>query len=388
MKINFKDRKTQVVTFLILIIVVPILYNQGKNIITGLLTSYAMSQPKSVEVSNPIEETIEPTFETTGRVEADKSIEVVARVDGWLEGKYFNEGDIVKQGQKLFQIQPDEYQLAMQDAAARVAENSAVYKNSIIDYNRASELIKEDMVSREYYDNAVANRNKNKASLDAANAKYKKARLDLSYTSINAPLGGRVGKVNVSEGNYVTPSTGTLTTIYQTSPILVTFSVKSSEYIQLKKYYSQNKDAKKIEDVIAVKLKLADGSVYDKVGKLEFMDNRIDEGTGSLSFRAKFENPNELLVPGDYVNVILEIKRPTKVMLIPQSATKTDVGTGYYVWAIEDNKAVKKDVVVNKTINNSWVVESGLKQTDKIVTKGIQDIYKSGQPVKIVESEK
>ena len=98
--------------------------------------------------------------------------------------------------------------------------------------------------------------------------------------------------------------------------------------------------------------------------------------------RAVFENPDELLVPGDYVNVTLRVNKPQKVMLIPQSATKTDVGTGYYVWTVKDGKAVKKDIVVNENYDNNWIVESGLSYDDVVVMKGIQSIYKSGQPVK------
>ena len=383
MKIDLKDNKQKWGIIALLVIGLPILYHQGKGLILGAISAYYATLPVQVEIANPSEKTINPVFETTGRIEADKAINIIPRVSGWLDQKFFQQGDIVKKGEKLFQIQPEEYKLALQDAAARVNENAAVYKNSVIDYGRAADLIKEDMVSREYYDNAIANKNRTKAALDAANAQYKKAKLDLSYTTITAPMDGRVGKVEISEGNYVTPNSGTLTTIYKTSPILVTFAVKSSVYIHIKKYYSKNKDAKKIEDVIDVKLKLADGSIYDKVGKLEYTDNKIDEGTGSISFRAKFDNPDEILVPGDYVNVILEVKMPEKVMLIPQSATKTDVGTGYYVWVIEDNKAVKRNVVVNDTIDNNWVVEKGLDYKDNIVTKGIQSIYKTGQKVKI-----
>ena len=385
MKIDLKDKKTRVSLVIVAVIILPILWNTGKSMIVGLMSAYQMSLPKNVEVATPVEKEIEPTFETVGRIEADKSINIIARVDGWLENKYFNDGDNVKKGQKLFQIQPEEYRLAMQDAAARVSENQAVYKNAVIDYGRAAELIKDEMVSREYYDNSVANRNRTKAALDAANAQYKKARLNLSYTTITAPLDGRIGKSIISEGNYVTSSSGPLTTIYQTSPMRVNFAIKSSEYIKIKKYFNENKDGRRLEDVIDVKLKLADGSVYDKIGKLEFSDNKIDEEMGTVAFRALFDNPAEILMPGDYVNVVLVVKKPEKVMLIPQSATKTDVGTGYYVWAIEDGKAVKKDIVVNYNINNNWIVEEGLKPTDKIVVKGIQDIYKTGQPVKPTE---
>ena len=381
MKINFKDKKQLAIIITLAVIILPILYHQCNSIIMAKIAEWQQSQPVEVEVANPVKDLIEPEHETTGRVEADNSIDVIARVDGWLEEQFFTEGDIVKKGQKLFQIQPDEYRLAVRDAAARVSENSAVYENSVVEYRRAAMLIKDDMISREDYDNSVTMRNSKKATLDAAKAQYARAKLNLSYTTITAPMSGRIGKLNISKGNYVTQMSGTLASIYSTSPIRVTFDLKSSTYIHVKKYFSRD-DTPSDFSIIDVKLKLADGSIYDKVGKIQFTNNRIDETTGTVRMRALFDNPLELLVPGDYVNVILKVKVPEEVMLVPQSATKTDVGTGYYVWVVKDGKAVKKPVVVNYNINNNWVVEDGLDYSDQVIVKGIQSIHKSGQPVK------
>ena len=272
-----------------------------------------------------------------GRLEATE-INVAAKLAGRIDGILVEEGDLVKKGQKLFQIQPDEYRLAVQDASARVSENAAVYSNSVTEYKRAAMLIKDDMISREAYDNSVAIRNSKKASLDAAKAQYAKARLNLSYTTIYAPMSGRIGKLNISKGNYVTQLSGTLATIYTVSPIRVTFDLKSSDYIHVKKLFNTEGPIDNF-DVVDVQLKLSDGSIYNNIGKIKFTNNRIDETTGTVKMRALFDNPNELLMPGDYVNVILTVKVPHEVMLIPQSATKTDVGTGYYVWI--DNKCQK-----------------------------------------------
>lgn len=338
-----------------------------------------MSQPKTVEVANPTMKDINPTFSTTGRIEAQKSVDIIARVSGWLQERYFQEGDTVKKGQKLFLIEPDEYILAAKSARASVNENTAVYKNSEIDLKRAEELLKEDLVSREYYDNALTDRNKYRAALDGSVAELKKANLNLSYTNITSPMDGRIGKANVSVGNYVTPSTGVIAQIYTTNPMKVTFPVKSGDFIELKKYYRENPND---ESTVSILLGLADGSTYEKEGTIEFVDNKVDETTGTVTLRAVFENPDELLVPGDYVNVTIRVNSPQKVMLIPQSATKTDVGTGYYVWTVKDGKAVKKDIVVNNNYENNWIVESGLSPDDIVVVQGIQNIYKTGQPVK------
>ena len=379
MKIEWKSKQTRVIAILLAIVIIPIVYNQVKIIVTGLISSYMMSQPKTVEVANPISKDINPTFSTTGRIEAQKSVDIIARVNGWLQEKYFQEGDLVKKGQKLFLIEPDEYTLAARTARARVNENSAVYKNSETDLRRAEQLLKEDLVSREYYDNALTQRNKNRAALDGAISDMNKANLNLSYTNITSPMNGRIGKAIVSVGNYVTPSTGVIAQIYTTNPMKVIFPLKSGDFIELKKYYKENPND---ESTVSVLLGLADSSTYEKEGKVEFVDNKVDENTGTVTLRAVFENPDELLVPGDFVNVTLRVNYPQKVMLIPQSATKTDVGTGYYVWTVKDGKAVKKNIVVNNNYENHWIVESGLDYDDVVVMKGIQDIYKTGQPLK------
>ena len=385
MKIDWKSKQTRVVAIILAVILVPIIYNQTKSLLTGLITSYMMSQPKVVEVSKPIAKDINPTYTTTGRVEAQLSVDVIARVSGWLQQRYFQEGDKVKKGQKLFLIEPDDYILAARNARATVNENSAVYKNSEIDLKRAEQLLKDDLVSREYYDNALTQRNKNRAALDGSVAQLSRANLDLSYTNITSPMDGRIGKTNVSVGNYVTPSTGVITQIYTTNPMKVTFPMKSGDFIELKKYFKEKdvKSDKPANDAkVSILLGLADGSTYEKEGKVEFVDNKVDENTGTVTLRAVFENPDELLLPGDYVNVTIRVDQPQKVMLIPQSATKTDVGTGYYVWVVKDGKTFKKDVVVNENYENNWIVESGLDWDDEVVMTGIQNIYKSGQPVK------
>lgn len=383
MKIDWKEKETKVAAIILAVIIIPIIWNQGKTVVMNVLTNYIMNQPKVVQVSKPIMKDIQPTFDTTGRIEANLSVDIIARVNGWLQKKYFEEGDRVVKGQKLFLIEPDEYVLASKNARATVNENSAVYRNSQIDLQRAEQLLRDDLVSREYYDNALTQRNRNRAALDGAIAQMQQANLNLSYTNITSPMNGRIGKVNISVGNYVTPSSGVIAQIYSTNPMKVIFPLNSGDFIELKKYYREaSEEDKNDENAVSVLLGLADGTQYEIEGKIEFVDNKIDESTGTVTLRAIFENPDELLVPGDYVKVTIRINKPYKVMMIPQSATKTDVGTGYYVWVVKDGKVVKKDIKVNQNIDNNWLVESGLDENDDVVVKGIQDIYKSGQKVK------
>jgi len=383
MKIDWKSKQVKITAVITAVVLVPIIWNQGKTIVMSVISDYITSLPKTVQVSKPIMKDIQPVFETTGRIEANLSVDIIARVSGWLQNKYFEEGDKVIKGQKLFLIEPDEYILASKNARAAVNENAAVYKNSEIDLQRASQLLKEDLVSREYYDNALMQRNKNRALLDGAAAQLKKAELNLSYTNITSPMDGRIGKVNISAGNYVTPQSGAIAQIYSTNPMKVIFPLNSGDFIELKKYYKEaDKADRNDKNAVSVLLGLSDGTQYEIEGRIEFVDNKIDESTGTVTLRAIFENPDELLVPGDYVKVMIRINKPHRVMLIPQSASKTDVGSGYYVWVVKDGKTVKKDIKVSQNIDNSWIVESGLDENDDVAVKGIQDIYKSGQEVK------
>lgn len=390
MKIDFKSKQTRVVIIILCVILVPILFNLGKNIVTGVVTSIIMSQPRTVEVSKPIERDIYPEYQATGRIEADLAVDIIARVSGWLQKKYFNEGDTVKKGQRLFLIEPDEYLLAAKNARASVNENAAVYRNSEIDLRRATELLKQDLVSREYYDNALTDRNKYRAALDGAKAELAKANLNLSYTNITSPMNGRIGKTKYSVGNYVSPSSGVIVQIYSTNPMRAIFPLKSGDFVELKRYYKERQQAFDKENnngnnkAVSILLTLSDGSKYEAEGLIEFIDNKVDESTGTVEMRALFQNPDEILVPGDYVKVTVRVNKPEKVMLIPQSATKTDIGTGYYVWVVKNGKAIKKDVVVNQNIDNYWIVESGLDYDDVVVMNGIQNIYKSGQKVKTI----
>src|SRR5574344_570780 len=210
--IDWGSKKVRITAVCVAVILLPILFNQIKNLVSGAITAYQLSQPKTVQVMNPVSKDIYPEVETTGRIEAKYSVDVIARVSGWLEKRFFEEGDIVKKGQKLFKIQPEEYAYTARNAQATVNENNAVYKNAQVELGRARELVKQDLVSRSYYDDALTTRNKSRAALDGARAELSKARLDLSYTNITSPMAGRIGKIIITEGNYVTAQSGAITT--------------------------------------------------------------------------------------------------------------------------------------------------------------------------------
>lgn len=376
MKINLTRKQWAVV--LLLVIIVPIVYNKAAGAITGFIQKQAMKMPKEVVVDNPHIEEVNVSAEATGRVEAQYSIDVIARVSGFLLKKYFHEGDFVKQGQLLFQIDPKEYQLSVNNSRAAVNQYNALYTNAQQEWNRASALVKEDLISRSDVDSSLAARNQNRALLDSANQQLELAKVNLSYTSIRSPIDGRIGKVNITEGNYVSPTSGSLVNVSSVTPVYVTFSLKSDDFVKLLKASDRFKD-------VQVKVQFGDGTWYNKVGTINFVDNKIDKDSGSVQMRATFDNTKMWLVPGDYMKVKLVAPKKVEYLTVPQSCTKGDAMSGYYVWAVKDDKAVKKDIKVSDDIDNNWIVENGLNAADTIVVSGIQNVSAEGQKLKITK---
>ncbi len=363
---------------ILLVIIVPIIYNKTSGFITGMIQKQAMKMPKEVEVGTPHIEAVNVSAESTGRVEAKYSVDVIARVPGFLLKKYFKEGDFVKKGQLLFQIDPREYQIEVNNSRANVNQYSALLKNAQQELNRANALIKEDLISRSDVDQSLASRNQNKALYDAARQQLELAKVNLGYTSIKSPIDGRIGKVNITEGNYVTATSGSLVNISSVNPVYVSFSLKSDDFVKLLRGSNRFKDAQ-------VRVQFNDGTWYDKVGTVNFVDNKIDKDSGSVSMRATFDNSKMWLVPGDYMKVKITAPKLVKYMTVPQSCTKGDAMSGYYVWAVENNKAVRKNITVSDVIDNNWIVEKGLNLNDVIVLSGIQNISTEGQKLKPIQ---
>lgn len=377
---KFKLTRKQLAVIILLIIIVPIIYNKTSGFIIGVLQKQAMRMPKEVVVDNPHIEKVNVSAESTGRVEAQYSIDVIARVSGFLLKKYFKEGDFVKKGQLLFQIDPREYQLSVNNSRAAVNQYSALYTNAQQEWHRANALVKEDLISRSDVDSSLAERNQNKALLDSANQQLELAKVNLSYTSIRSPIDGRIGKVNITEGNYVTATSGSLVNVASVSPIYVSFSLKGDDFVKLLKASDKFKD-------VEVKVQFGDGSWYDKVGTVNFVDNKIDKDSGSVQMRATFDNEKGWLVPGAYMKVKLTAPKTVEFMTVPQACAKGDAMSGYYVWAVQDNKAVRKDIKVSDDINNNWIVEDGLNKSDVIVVSGIQNVAAEGQKLKIITNQ-
>lgn len=375
---GIKLNRKQMAVIVLLVIIVPIVYNKVSGAILGIIQKQALLAPKEVIVDNPHIEEVNVSAEATGRVEAKYSVDLVARVSGFLSQKYFKEGAFVKKGQLLFKIDPREYELEVNNARASVQQYEALLTNAQQELDRANALIKEDLISRSDVDQSLAVRNQNRALLEAAKQQYELARVNLSYTDIKSPIDGRIGKVNITEGNYVTATSGSLANVASLDPVYVSFSLKSKDFIKLLKASNQFKD-------VQVQVQFSEGPWYDKTGTVDFVDNKIDKDSGSVSMRAVFDNPKLWLVPGDYMKVKLIAPQKVQYITVPQACTKGDAMSGYYVWAVKDGKAVKKNIEVSDDINTNWIVEDGVTLDDTIVVSGIQNISMEGQKLKTVK---
>ena len=371
-----KEKKHRWILFLLVFILGAIGFRQATAYYAGMKQAEAAKMPKAVQTMNPLTMEVYSETDSAGRVEARYAVDVVARINGWLQKSYFNEGDNVKKGQLLFLIEPDQYQNLVNTASANVRQAQAALTNAEKELARAQELVKSDYVSKSYYDQALATRDSARAALDAAKAQLADAKLNLSYTKITSPVDGKIGKIIITEGNLVNTATGPIARVVSTSPIYVLFNLKSSEFLKLKKNDTSDDFAN-----MEVKLQLADGTLYDEVGKIEYVGNEVNPTTGTIDLRATFENANELLVPGDFVSVMVKSTVPRETLAIPQSAALNDA-QGYYVWTVvEDNKVARKNIKVSQEINKNWVVEEGLEATDNVVAKGVQSIRMPGQVV-------
>ena len=367
------------------IIIVPIVFNKVMGFVTAKIAAEMQKRPTVVDVAYATEDSIFPRTESVGRIEAKYSVDVVARINGWLQKRYFQEGAYVKKGQTLFLIQPNEYAIAVEQAQAAVRQSEAALINSEKELVRARELVKNDFVSKSYYDNALATRDQNRATLDVNKANLASAKLNLSYTQVKSPVDGKVGKILITEGNLVNSQSGALTKIVSTSPIYAYFTIKSEDYL---KYMKNNHDPKSCElsgmDVI---IKLSDGTEYKEKGVLEFVNNEVDQTAGTIALRATFVNKDNLLVPGDFVNVTAVSKKPVKVVLVPQVAV-SDSTNGTYVWVIDDkNQAQQRYIKIDKQEGENWIVLDGLKPGEKVIKSGFQRL-KSGSLVSYDDSAK
>ena len=307
------------------------------------------------------------TVELPGRVAAVRTAEVRARVDGIVERRLYTEGSDVARGTALFRIDPRPLRasLDVQLAALRRAQAEATNAQRVV--SRYRPLVATDAISKQEYDAARAALAQAQADVGSARANIRQAQLTLAYTTVTAPISGRVGRAEVTEGALAKESDGTLLTkIEQLDPIYVNFSQSSEELLALRR------DASGLART--VRLLLEDGSEYGLVGTLNFLDQAVDPQTGSVSLRATFPNPQRLLLPGQFVRVRIDAGANPRGIAVPQRAvTMTPAGASVMVLGA-GNVASPRPVKLGRLADGLWVVTSGLKYGEKVIVDGLQKV--------------
>ena len=374
-----KNRLIYKILLIFSVIVIAILlrlFIANKDAVIGfILHKNRPVQAATVVVDSVKEEDVIPSFEAPGRVVSKYQVSIMARISGYLQKSFFKEGDYVKAGDTLFLIEPMEYQNASNVAGANIQNIKAQLDYANKQLVRAEELVKQDYIAKSRYDEILANRNALQAQLKAAQSTYNDSNRNLSYTMVKAPVDGRIGIIDVTVGNYVTPSSGSLTTINSTNPIYVTFPLSSDDFSSVS---SKDRD---VNTQRRVELYFKNGDKYELDGVQDFLDNKVDISTGTVTLRATFQNPENRLIHGDFVNVKLYANEPINVPVVPQVAVQENQ-EGKYVYIVDETNIPKLTyIVVQGQTGDRWIVKDGLKVGDRIIVEGVSKVM-PGAPVK------
>jgi membrane fusion protein (multidrug efflux system) len=306
--------------------------------------------------------------EFIGRAAAVDKVELRARVKGFLGPRKFSDGDLVKEGQVLFTIEPEPYQATVDQKVAQRDAAKAALTNAEVQLTRAEELLRSRTGTQVTYDQRLSEQLQAKAQLEDASAQLRDARIQLSYTEIKSPIAGRVGRAAVSPGNIVGPDSGVLATVVSESPIRVLFSITQRELLEARR------DSSASGDGLVVRLRLADGSLYKDKGKLDFIDVTADARTDGQVVRAVFDNKEGLLTDGQTVRVIVEGEKIPTVVAVPQAAVAQDQ-SGPYLFIVNDkNVAEQRRIKVGVARDGLVAVTEGLKAGERVIVQGQQRV--------------
>jgi membrane fusion protein (multidrug efflux system) len=335
----------------------------------GTPSSAQQAAPPPAVLVQPAElKPIADQAEFIGRAAAVDKVELRARVKGFLGPRKFKDGDMVKEGQVLFLIEPEPYQAAVDQKTAQRDAAKAALTNADVQLFRAEELLRSKTGTQVTYDQRLSEQLQAKAQLEDASAQLRDAQIQLSYTQIKSPIDGRIGRASVSPGNIVGPDSGVLATVVSENPIRVLFSITQRELLDARRDTSASGDA------LVVRLRLADGSLYKDKGKLDFIDVTADAKTDGQMVRAVFDNKDGLLTDGQTVRVIVEGEKVPTVVAVPQAAIAQDQ-TGAYLYVVNDkNVAEQKRVKTGVARDGLVAITEGLKAGDKVIIQGQQRV--------------
>jgi membrane fusion protein, multidrug efflux system len=325
-------------------------------------TAYAQRKP------------ISKTLDFVGRVEAIDRVEVRARVQGYLDAVLFKEGDSIKKGDHLYQIEKGLFQAAVEQAKGALERSQAAKTLTAIQLQRSEDLLSKQAGTAVARDQALAADQQAQGAILSDQANLDTANINLGYTDIVSPIAGKISKTNITAGNVVGPNSGPLTLIVSQDPMYVTFPVSQREFLQ-SHVGGLQADIKDIK----VRIRFADGSDYNQEGTVNFVDVSVNRATDTVTVRATMPNPAGALIDGQFVSVALASGQPKEEVVIPQAALIADQ-EGVYVFVVEDGKAVVKRIKPGGEDGPNIVVAEGLQGGEQVIVEGLQSV-RPGQPV-------
>ena len=325
------------------------------------------------------------TTELAGRTSANLVAEVRPQVGGIIQKRLFAEGSDVKAGQVLYQIDPATYQAAMDNARAGLSRSEANLSSIRLKADRLRELLAEKAVSQQDYDDAAAALKQTQADIQYWQATVETARINLKYTSITAPISGRIGKSNVTEGSLVTAQQPmVLATIQRLDPMYVDVPQSTAEVLRLRRGLKEGRLDQNGADQKKVQLIMEDGTAYPLAGILQFRDVTVDPTTGSVILRIVFPNPKGVLLPGMFVRAVVKEGVDEQAILVPQQTVSRDTkGNPVALVVNAAGKVEQRQLSIDRAIGSQWLVSSGLAPGDRVIAEGMQKV-RPGAEVKAV----
>lgn len=329
--------------------------------------------PPAVTVANPVERTITDMDQHVGRFVAVNSVEMRSRVSGYLDKVHFEDGQLVKQGELLFMIDPRPFQTALDQAKANLEQARATAEFASGDLTRAKQLVRDKTISEQVFDQRLQAERVAQSTVQAREAAVRQAELDIQFTELRSPISGRIGDRRVSEGNLVTGGTGgsttLLATIVSTNPIWFEFTLDEASYLR---YVRQDgRDITKRGAASPVSLKLIDDEKFSYQGQMDFVDNVIDRSSGTIRMRAEFKNPDNLFTPGMFGRIQVAASPPYQALTVPDAAIGSEQARRLVYVVTPENIAQIKYVELGSIENGRRVIRSGLTRNESVIVNGM-----------------